>query len=104
MRYGATLFHIPSDAKVIIIGKLRVANAAANQGEMKFGAENRLFVILVDTVNMSQSWKMKRAFSLIEPKINNYLDQFNEKSLKEIDFVFKKNNHKALADAIFIVK
>lgn len=105
MRYGcAILFHIPSDAKVIIIGELRVANAAANQGEMRFGAENRLFVILVDTVNMSQSWKMKRAFSLIEPKINNYLDQFNEKSLKEMDFVFKKNNYKALADAIFIVK
>ena len=35
----------------------------ANQGEMRFGAENRLFVILVDTTDMSQSWKMKRAFS-----------------------------------------
>ena len=42
----------------------------ANQGEMRFGAENRLFVILVDTTDMSQSWKMKRAFSLIEPKVN----------------------------------
>lgn len=76
----------------------------ANQGEMRFGAENRLFVILVDTTDMSQSWKMKRAFSLIEPKINNYLDQFNEKSLKEIDFTFKRNSYKALADVIFIVK
>lgn len=75
-----------------------------NQGEMRFGAENRLFVILVDTANISQSWKMKRAFSLIEPKINNYLDQFNEKSLKEINFTFKKNTYKALADIIFIVK
>lgn len=75
-----------------------------NQGEMRFGAENRLFVILVDTANISQSWKMKRAFSLIEPKINNYLDQFNEKSLKEINFTFKKNSYKTLADIIFIVK
>lgn len=76
----------------------------ANQGEMRFGAENRLFVILADTTDMSQSWKMKRAFSLIEPKINDYLDQFNEKSLKEIDFTFKRNSYKALADVIFIVK
>lgn len=76
----------------------------ANQGEMRFGAENRLFVILADTADMSQSWKMKRAFSLIEPRINNYLDQFNENSLKEIDFAFKGNNYKALADVIFIVK
>lgn len=76
----------------------------ANQGEMRFGAENRLFVILVDTADMSQSWKMKRAFSLIEPQIDNYLNQFNENSLKEISFTFKKNRYKTLADVIFIVK
>lgn len=76
----------------------------ANQGEMRFGAENRLFVILVDTTDMNQSWKMKRAFSLIEPKVNNYLDNFDENSLKEVDFVFKKNNYKSLADVIFVVK
>lgn len=74
------------------------------QGEMRFGAENRLFVILVDTADMSQSWKMKRAFSLIEPQIKNYLDRFNENSLKKINFTFKKNSYKSLADVIFIVK
>lgn len=76
----------------------------ANQGEMRFGAENRLFVILVDTTDMSQSWKMKRAFSLIEPKINDYLNNFNENSLKEINFTFKKNCYKSLADVVFVVK
>lgn len=76
----------------------------ANQGEMRFGAENRLFVILVDTTDMSQSWKMKRAFSLIEPKVNDYLNHFNENSLKEIDFTFKKDRYKSLADVIFVVK
>lgn len=29
----------------------------ANQGEMRFGAENRLFVILADSTDISQSWK-----------------------------------------------
>lgn len=76
----------------------------SNQGEMRFGAENRLFVILVDTIDMSQSWKMKRAFSLIEPKVNNYLNSFNENSLKEINFTFKKDSYKSLADVIFVVK
>nr|WP_302828915.1 hypothetical protein [uncultured Bacteroides sp.] len=75
-----------------------------NQGEMRFGAENRLFVILVDSTDMNQSWKMKRSFSLIEPKINNYLDNFDENSLKEVRFVFKKNIYTSLADIIFIVK
>lgn len=76
----------------------------ANQGEMRFGAENRLFVVLVDSTNMNESWKMKRAFSLIEPKIKNYLDNFNEKSLKEINFTFKGNRYKSLADVIFVIK
>lgn len=47
---------------------------------------------------------MKRAFAIIEPKVNDYLDHFNNRSLKEIDFAFKKNRYKALADSIFIVR
>lgn len=76
----------------------------ANQGEMRFGAENRLFVILVDTTDMCQSWKMKRAFSLIEPKVNDYLNYFNANSLKEVNFTFKKDRYKSLADIVFVVK
>jgi hypothetical protein len=76
----------------------------ANQGEMRFGAENRLFLILVDSTNMNESWKMKRAFALIEPKVKDYLDHFNEDSLKEISFSFKGNMYKSLADVIFVVK
>lgn len=76
----------------------------ANQGEMRFGAENRLFLILVDSTDMKDSWKMKRAFALIEPKVKEYLDNFNEESLKEINFKFKGNQYKSLSDVIFVVK
>lgn len=76
----------------------------ANQGNMRFGAENRIFLILADTADMNQSWKMKRAFSLIEPKINNYLEQFDEHSLKEIEFTFEEKRYRTLADVIFVVK
>lgn len=76
----------------------------AHQGEMRFGAENRLFVILADSTDMSQSWKMKRAFPLIEPKVKNYLDTFTDNSLKNIDFTFKGDQYHALADVIFVVK
>lgn len=76
----------------------------SNQGEMRFGAENRLFLILVDSSDMSQSWAMKRAFSLIEPKVKTYLDTFRENSLKEINFTFQRNNYKSLADIIFVIK
>lgn len=76
----------------------------ANQGEMRFGAENRIFLILADTSDMSQSWKMKRAFNLIEPTVKQYLDGFCCQSLKEINFSFKKNTYKSLADTIFVIK
>ena len=76
----------------------------AHQGEMRFGAENRLFVVLADSIDMNQSWKMKRAFSLIEPRIQNYLDFFTNKSLKKIDFKFNKQNYTSLADVIFVIK
>lgn len=76
----------------------------AHQGEMRFGAENRLFLILADSTDMSQSWKMKRAFSLIEPEVQSYLDRFTNQSLKKIDFTFKKQEYSSLADVIFVVK
>ena len=75
-----------------------------NQGEMRFGAENRLFVVLVDSSDMSQSWKMKRAFEQIKPAVNSYLDNFTNASLSRIDFAFKGNNYSSLADVIFVVK
>ncbi|MDE6522093.1 MAG: hypothetical protein K2L17_04685 [Muribaculaceae bacterium] len=75
-----------------------------NQSPRLFGAENRLFVILIDSTDMNQSWKMKRAFSLIEPEVNHYIDNFNANSLKKIEFEFNKKKYTSLADAIFIIK
>lgn len=75
-----------------------------NQSPRLFGAENRLFVVLIDSIDMDQSWKMKRAFTLIEPKVNSYLDGFNANSLKKIDFTFNKKAYESLADIIFVVK
>lgn len=75
-----------------------------NQGEMRFGAENRLFLILSDSERQEDSWKLKRNYELIEPKIKSYLSSFSPSSLKQIDFTFKKTCYKALADAIFVIK
>src|SRR5207247_9862886 len=45
-----------------------------NQGERRFDASNRLFLVLVDQRNYFDSWKLKRAKALIEEKIRGYLD------------------------------
>lgn len=75
-----------------------------NQGEMRFGAENRLYLVLADSNDFTQAWKMKRAFSLIEPKIKQYIESFSSASLKKVQFEFKKRKYSTLADILFIVK
>ena len=76
-----------------------------NQGVTRFGAENRLFIILVDPSDLSNSWKMKRAFTTIEPIVKEYLNNFDvNKSFKTIDFRFGGKDYKAMADVIFVIK
>jgi hypothetical protein len=75
-----------------------------NQGEMRFGSENRIFIVLIDTNNFNDSWKLKRNLDLLKPKINFYLDNFKYKKLDDlkIDFNFKGNLFYTFADIIFV--
>lgn len=79
-----------------------------NQGEMRFGSENRLFLVLVDTDDFSNSWKLKRNIELLKPTILSYLDNFKNKNISELKVEFgykgKAQNFTALTDIIFITK
>lgn len=79
-----------------------------NQGEMRFGSENRLFLVLVDTDDFTNSWKLKRNIDLLKPTILNYLDNFNIKKIDdlkiEFEFKGKTKTFTALTDIIFVVK
>jgi len=79
-----------------------------NQGEMRFGSENRLFLVLVDTDDFNGSWKLKRNIGLLKPTIMNYLDNFGTKKSEDLQIVFnfkgKTHSFTALTDIIFVVK
>ena len=79
-----------------------------NQGEMRFGAENRLFIVLVDTGNFADSWKLKRNIALLKPLIVSYLDSFKKRNSKDLTLSFsfkeKPKPFEVLTDIIFIVK
>lgn len=79
-----------------------------NQGEMRFGSENRLFLVLVDTEDFNHSWKLKRNIDLLKPTIVSYLDDFGNKEIDDlrVDFEFRGKPHgfSALADVIFVVR
>ncbi|MCB9363796.1 MAG: hypothetical protein H6587_04430 [Flavobacteriales bacterium] len=79
-----------------------------NQGEMRFGSENRLFLVLVDTDDFGNSWKLKRNLDLLKPTIMEYLDNFKNKEIEDLKVSFaykgKPQTFTALTDIIFVVK
>ncbi len=79
-----------------------------NQGEMRFGSENRLFLVLVDTDDFNSSWKLKRNLDLLKPTIISYLDNFGTKKIDDLKVSFnfkgKPQTFTALTDIIFVVK
>lgn len=76
-----------------------------NQGEMRFGAENRIFLILVNKERWEDSWKLKRNVSQLKPIITTYLDEFVKKdfSAMQLDFVYKSRKYTTYADVLFVV-
>ncbi len=77
-----------------------------NQGDMRFGAENRIFVILVDSINPRNAWSLKRNVALLRPKIFDFLDNFSLKSLPDmkVDFTYNGKVYHSYSEAIFIEK
>lgn len=77
-----------------------------NQGEMRFGSENRLFLVLVDTVDWDNSWKLKRNFDLLQPAIYYYLNNFRSKNIDEmkLSFTYKTKEYNTYADILFVTK
>lgn len=79
-----------------------------NQGEMRFGSENRIFLVLVDREDFTGSWKLKRNIDLLRPVIKNYLNRFARKRIADLKIAFRYKGRPqtftALTDVIFVVK
>ncbi|MEG1909452.1 MAG: hypothetical protein RR190_00595 [Bacteroidales bacterium] len=79
-----------------------------NQGEMRFGSENRIFLILVDSIDFNNSWKLKRNTNLLKPIINAYLDNFKNQNMEDLQISFtykgKSREFTTLTDVIFVLK
>jgi hypothetical protein len=88
--------------------KILIQNLYEEQGELRFDASNRLFLILVDTEDFDNSWKLKRNLDLLKPSIENYLNNFSIKNIEDLRISFnykgKDKTFTALSDMIFVVK
>ena len=75
-----------------------------NQGAQRFGADNRLFVVLLDKDNPEKSWELKRDFDLVFQKIDNFFDKQTVSREDEIVFTFNRNTYTTVTKALIITK
>ena len=75
-----------------------------NQGAQRFGADNRLFVILADKNNLDQSWKLKRDFDFVFGKIDQFFNEATVSPKDEIVFTFKKKTYTTISKVLIITK
>lgn len=77
-----------------------------NQGDMRFGAENRIFLVLIDLGNPDESWKLKRNVDFISPLVSKWVAHFKRETSNELltEFSYKSHPYKTYADVIFAVK
>lgn len=75
-----------------------------NQGAQRFGADNRLFVILADEKNLNQSWKLKRDFDFVFSKIDKFFNETAVSAKDEIIFAFQKKTYTTISKVLIITK
>ena len=75
-----------------------------NQGAQRFGADNRLFIVLLDEDNPERSWELKRDFDLVFQKIDNFFDRETVSHKDEIVFTFGRKTYTAVTKVLVITK
>lgn len=75
-----------------------------NQGAQRFGADNRLFVIVHDKQKPEDSWKIKRDINFIKQNIGRFFEQETISEEDEIVFNFQRTSYTAITKILFIVK
>lgn len=75
-----------------------------NQGAQRFGADNRLFVVLLDKSNPEKSWELKRDFTLVFKEIDNFFNVETVSKKDEIVFTFGKKTYTTVTKVLIITK
>lgn len=75
-----------------------------NQGAQRFGADNRLFVVLIDKNNLENSWKLKRDFNFVFNEIDKFFNNSSVSLNDEIVFSFRKKTYTTISKLLIIAK
>jgi hypothetical protein len=75
-----------------------------NQGEQRFGDDNRLFVVLLDAKNPDNSWKLKRDFDLVFNRVDVFFTRERITGKDEIAFTYKGKSYTAVTKVLLITR
>ena len=75
-----------------------------NQGAQRFGADNRLFVVLASKSNLEESWQLKRDFNFVFGEIDKFLNETSVSTKDEIVFSFDKKTYTTISKVLIITK
>ncbi|TXM67684.1 hypothetical protein [Methylobacterium sp. WL120] len=73
-----------------------------NQGERRFDASNRIFLVLVNESNFFDSWQLKRNRALISKGISEYLNNSTTSIGRDSVFMWEGEEYKSKADVIIV--
>ncbi len=76
-----------------------------NQGVRRFDASNRFFLVLVDTDNLEESWKLKRNRPLLAEGVGAHLDGLRPEDMNELrlEFQWEDKVYEVYADTLFVL-
>jgi len=95
---GFTLEQVLKNPKDLIIW------LCENQGVQRFGADNRLCIVLVSKNNLDESWKLKRDVDFVFDAIDKFFDQESVSTKDEIVFIFKKRTYTTISKILIITE
>ena len=75
-----------------------------NQGSQRFGAENRLYVVVGDTADITQSWKIKRDIALVSLRIDDFLNAATVNENDIISFFYNGRSYITTCKILLITK
>lgn len=75
-----------------------------NQGTQRFGNENRFYVVVVDTNNIEESWRLKRNFGLLVHRIDEFLNENEVGEADRLPFVFNGQAHVPICKILLVTQ
>ena len=74
------------------------------QSERRFDRVYRLYLILIDSANLEDSWKLKRNRDLVPNEIRSFISRDPHNEIKDITFAWKGREYNTKCFVLFIVK